>query len=84
MLRVPAVALMGTSMSEEQVGLLVRAGVQRATLLLDGDDAGRQACERVLPPLARELFVRVGVLPDGEAPDDCEEEVLREMVEAVA
>ncbi len=64
--------------------LLVQAGVQRATLLLDGDDAGRQACERVLPHLARKLFVRVGVLSDGEAPDDCEEEVLREMVEAVA
>ena len=84
MLRVPTVALMGTSMSEEQVELLVRAGVERATLLLDGDDAGRQACEKLLPHLARKLFVRVGVLSDGEAPDDCEEEVLREMVEAVA
>ncbi|MEE9217131.1 MAG: toprim domain-containing protein [Anaerolineales bacterium] len=83
MLRVSAVALMGTSMSEEQVELLVRAGVQRATLLLDGDDAGRQDCERTLPHLARELFVRVGVLPDEEAPDDCEEAVLREMIETV-
>ena len=62
MLRMPTVALMGTSISEEQVELLVQAGVQRATLLLDGDDAGRQACERVLPHLARKLFVRVGML----------------------
>ncbi len=52
-------------------------------MLLDGDDAGRKACEKLLPLLARELFVRVGVLPDGEAPDDCDEDVLREMVEAV-
>ena len=84
MLGVPTVAIMGTSMSEEQVELLVRAGVQRATLLLDGDDAGRNACERELPHLARKFFVRVGVLPDGEAPDDCEEEVLLELVEPVA
>ncbi len=36
-----------------------------------------------MPLLARKLFVRVGVLPDGEAPDDCDEEVLRELVEPV-
>jgi len=84
MLRVSTVALMGTSMSDEQVELLVRAGVQRVTLLLDGDDAGRKARERVLPHLARKLFVRVGTLPAGEAPDEVLEEVLREIVEAVA
>ena len=84
MLRVPAVALMGTSMSEEQVELLVRAGVERVTLLLDGDAAGRKACERVLPVLARKLFVRVGVLADGEAPDEVSEEVLGELVERVS
>ena len=82
MLRIPTVALMGTRMSGEQVELLVRSGVQRATLLLDGDDAGRQAGERVLPLLARKVFVRAGVLPDGDAPDDVEEEVLREIAEA--
>ncbi len=71
-------------MSEEQVELLVRSGVKRVTLLLDGDDAGRKACERLLPLLARKFFVRVGVLPDGGAPDDCEEEVLLELVEPVA
>ncbi len=83
MLGVSTVALMGTSMSDKQVELLVQAGVQRITLLLDGDDAGRKACERLLPLLARKFFVRVGVLPDGEAPDDCEEEVLLELVETV-
>ncbi len=35
---------------------------------------GEPHSERQAPP----------VLSDGEAPDDCEEEVLREMVEAVA
>jgi len=84
MMRVPAVALMGTSISEAQVELLVRAGVERVTLLLDGDQAGRKACERVLPLLARELFVRVGELPDGEAPDTISEEVLRGLVEPVS
>ena len=81
---VPAVAFMGSSISDEQVLLLQIAGVERVTLLMDGDEAGRNACEKVLPRLAAHLFTRVGELPDGLQPDTCDEEVLRGLVEPVS
>ena len=58
--------------------------IQELAVSIDARNSARKAGERVLPHLARKLFVRVGVLPDGEAPDDCEEAVLLELVETVA
>ena len=75
-LGVPAVALMGRTLSAEQEELLGRAGVQFLILLLDGDVAGRSATAELLPRLAEEFFVRVPTLPDGEAPDTVGEEIL--------
>ena len=60
---------MGSSVSPEQVALLRERGVRFLTLLLDGDDAGRRARERVLPDLASSVFVRAPLLPDGQKPD---------------
>jgi DNA primase len=79
-LGVPVAALMGSSVSEEQLALLRERGTRSVTLLLDGDDAGRKAPERVLPALASAFFVRAPVLPDGEKPDTLSERVLREVV----
>jgi DNA primase len=72
---------MGWSVSAEQIALLRERGIRFVTLLLDGDDTGRKARERVLPDLASAFFVRAPVLPDGQKPDTAEEQLLRGLVE---
>ena len=79
-LRVPVVAVMGTSISEEQVALLVAAGVKRVTVLMDGDSAGENAAEKVVPSLARCLWVRTAILSEGEDPETVDEAELLELV----
>jgi len=75
-LDVPAVALMGTSLSDVQIGLLRQTGVQQITLLLDADEAGQQATLDLLPRLASLFFVRTPKLPDGMSPDEVAEDLL--------
>ena len=79
-LGVPVAALMGSSVSEEQLALLRERGTHRVTLLLDGDDAGRKARERALPALADAFFVRAPLLPEGEKPDTLGEAELLKLV----
>ena len=79
-LGVPVAALMGSSVSEEQLALLRERGTHSVTLLLDGDDAGRKARERALPALADTFFVRAPLLPVGEKPDTLGEAELRQLV----
>jgi hypothetical protein len=79
-LGVPVAALMGSSVSPEQVSLLCGRGVQFVTLLLDGDDAGRHARELVLPDLSSSFFVRAPLLPDGQKPDTLAERALRALI----
>jgi DNA primase len=62
-LGVPVVALMGTSISPEQTALINARGVRSVVLLLDGDAAGYQARERLLPLLAETFFARPPLLP---------------------
>jgi DNA primase len=77
-LGVPAAALMGTSISPEQIALLRARGTRCVALLMDGDEAGARARERVLSPLAEEFLVRSPVLPSGQKPDTLPEpELLR-------
>lgn len=65
----PAVALMGNSISPEQVEFLWRAGVRYATVLLDGNPEGRAAAPAVHQALGeRGFFSRIGMLPDGTDP----------------
>lgn len=68
-LGIPAVALMGRSLSGEQEELLTAHGADRLILLLDGDAPGRAATAELLPRLARRFFVLTPSLPDGSAPD---------------
>jgi DNA primase len=79
-LGLPAAALMGWSVSSEQLALLRDRGVRFVTLLLDGDDTGRRGREAVLPDLAAAFFVRAPLLPDGEKPDTLPEQQLHELV----
>jgi hypothetical protein len=80
-LGVPAVALMGSSLSAAQVTLLREAGVKFLTVLLDGDEAGRQAAPAIMARLATEPFlVKFGLLPEGSQPDTVPEAFLRELL----
>jgi DNA primase len=75
-LGVPAVALMGTSLSAPQLELLRRSEAISLTLLLDADKAGRTANLKLLPRLAPSFFVRAPVLPDGSSPDNVQQDLL--------
>jgi DNA primase len=79
-LKVPAVALMGTSLSDPQMNLLHQSAARRLTLLLDSDRAGRKATVDLLPRLSSLFFVRTPVIPDNESPDTIQEEMLLEAV----
>ena len=77
----PAVALMGRSISDEQVELLWRSGCRYATVLMDGDDEGRAAAPIVHQAIGRRLFSRVLELPDGEDPASLPEAPLRTLLD---
>ena len=81
-LGIPAVALMGRSLSEYQLGLLEAAGTRYLTLLLDGDEPGRQAMAEIMRLLAKTpLRVRALMLPEGTQPDTADEALLREFLD---
>lgn len=74
-LGVPAVALLGTHLSDEQARLL--EGVGRVVVMLDGDVAGRAASRDVAWRLR--TVHRVD-LPDGSDPGDLEDRALRRVL----
>ena len=64
----PCVALLGSSLSENQTDLLATY-FRRAILLLDGDKSGRQGTDDSLKRLGRRMFVKALELPEGKQPD---------------
>ena len=78
--KVPAVALMGISLSDIQMELLGQSGARRLTLLLDADRAGRKATVNLLPRLSSLFFVHTPTLPDNASPDTVSEDLLLEAV----
>jgi DNA primase len=68
-LRIPAVALMGTSVSVQQLELLAHASARRVTVMLDGDEPGRAASEEVAGAIANVAWSRIVHLPIGAEPD---------------
>jgi len=79
-LKVPAVALMGSSLSDMQARLLFQSKARWVILLLDADPAGQKATADLLPLLSSKFFVHTPVLPDGASPDDMAEDLLVEAV----
>jgi DNA primase len=63
------VALMGTSISVQQLELLAHANARHITVLLDGDDAGRAASEDVAGAITNVAWSRIVHLPAGAQPD---------------
>jgi DNA primase len=65
-----AVALCSTALTPGHMAALQRVEARELVLLLDGDDAGRKAVERLAPALlAAGASTRVALLPEGEDPD---------------
>lgn len=65
-----AVALCSTALTPGHLGLLSRLEAKELVLLLDGDEAGRKAVERLAGAiLGGGQAARVAVLPEGEDPD---------------
>ena len=64
----PCVALMGSSLSDEQEKILCQQ-FTGAVLLFDGDDAGRTVTENCLVRLGRRMWVKAGIVPQGKQPD---------------
>ena len=73
------VALMGTVLSDVAEKLLL-ARFRRVLLMLDGDDSGRQASQRIAARLAGKCSVRLGWVPDGRQPDQLNREEVRALL----
>ena len=69
------VALMGSSLSDEQQNVLCEFA--RVVLFLDGDEAGRTAARDVASILVQRTFVKIVNLPDGKQPDQLSSEEIR-------
>lgn len=80
-LGMPVVAVMGTSISDQQIDLLKRSDTEQITLMFDGDDAGREAGVQVVAQLAEHFLVRNAVLPNREQPDTVDEVWLHQWIE---
>ena len=60
---------MGTSVSVQQLERLAHAQARHITVLLDGDDPGREAAEEVAGAIANVAWARIVHLPDEAQPD---------------
>jgi DNA primase len=67
-LAIPAVALLGTSLSTTQIDLL--RNVPRIILMLDGDRAGENAAGHIRKILDSVIHIQTFQLPEGLDPDD--------------
>jgi DNA primase len=75
----PAVALMGSSLSEAQEKLLCPF-FPHIVLFLDGDPAGREASGAIAARLVSKTFVRVINLPDGIQPDMLSSDEIKDLL----
>ena len=59
--RIPAVALMGGSISEQQIALLQEhcPNLRFVTVMLDGDEPGREAAQKIAAQLAPNWWTRI-------------------------
>jgi len=73
------VALMGSSLSEQQEQLLVNA-TDRLVLMFDGDETGTKCLGEFYSRLRRCMFLKEVYLEDGEQPDNLGAERLRALL----
>jgi DNA primase len=77
-INIPALALLGTSISASQIHLL--AHVKRIILMLDGDNAGRTAMTKLLNVLGKITEVYPIFLESNKDPDDLSDDHLLKFV----
>lgn len=77
---VPVVSCFGTSVSDEQITLLQKIGVEQVTLIFDGDEAGAKGVENTLPFLAEHFFVKTIHLDDGIKPDSMDDKIIQNLL----
>ena len=78
------VALCSTALTPGHLKLLERAEAKTLILLLDGDEAGRKAVERLAGALlAGGASARVALLPEGEDPDTLARKIGQAGIEAL-
>jgi len=66
-----AVAVLGTSTTEDHAALIRRSGARTVVLVFDGDEAGHKAALRALAGLLKlPVELRVAELPPGQDPGD--------------
>lgn len=63
------IACMGSSITEDQVNLLVSSNISKCIVMLDGDAAGRRGTESSLKMLGKAFNVHGFYLPDDVSPD---------------
>ena len=79
----PCVALMGSAMNIAQENLLAE-NFAEIIVMLDGDEAGREAAVGITERLQRRVYqVHVVELPDGMQPDQLGEEQLHELLDSM-
>jgi DNA primase len=76
------VALMGCSLSKEQETQLV-AHFRQVVIMLDGDEAGRNAAIEITTRLVPKMWVRIVNVPEGSQPDQVAVEELRALLAAL-
>lgn len=76
----PTLGLLGHSISDRQIELLLDLEIDQVLVMLDGDAAGRTATPTIVDRLASSFYVRNIELPDGEDPETIAEAFLDEHV----
>lgn len=76
---VPVVATLGTSISEDQVGLLKKLGIVSIIILYDGDDGGRAGAKDVASKLSQNFWIKIINLPDGISPDEMDASEIKKL-----
>jgi len=79
---VPVVSCFGTSLSNEQIVLLKKIGIEKVMLIFDGDDAGRKGIENTLPSLTTAFFVKTITLDEGIKPDSMDEQIIQTLIKS--
>ena len=77
---ISAIALMGRSMSQDQLALLEPLGTASIIVILDGDEPGKAAAPEIALRIARQHYVRMIELPDGKQPDDLKPNELWQLI----
>lgn len=76
-----AMGLGGKSLTQQQALLLAEASPDEVIVMLDGDDAGREAAVKVAQRVSSFALVKIAHLPDGKDPDELSAEELAQVRE---